>query len=64
MSSTDWRFPRGYLSRIDENIILPKEHYFCNTICPARPDLKAASIALNEPGIYWDVKTPDEPNQY
>lgn len=41
-----------------ENIILPKENYFRNTICPACLDLTYASIALNEPGIYSDVKSP------
>lgn len=48
MVSTDW----------DENIILPKENYFRNTICPACLDLTYASIALNEPGINSDVKSP------
>lgn len=48
MVSTDW----------DENIILPKENYFRNSICPACLDLTYASIALNEPGIYSDVKSP------
>lgn len=43
---------------MDENIILPKENYFRNTICPACLDLTYASIALNEPGIYSDVKSP------
>lgn len=43
---------------MDENIILPKENYFRNTICPACLYLTYASIALNEPGIYSDVKSP------
>lgn len=58
MVSTDWSSSFGYLSRMDENIILPKENYFRNTICPACLDLTYASIALNEPGINSDVKSP------
>lgn len=58
MVSTDWSSSFGYLSRMDENIILPKENYFRNTICPACLDLTYASIALNEPGIYSDVSPP------
>lgn len=58
MVSTDWSSSFGYLSRMDKNIILPKENYFRNTICPACLDLTYASIALNEPGINSDVKSP------